>query len=84
MNTCLNFIEDFVSDMIAKISSFHEIENQVQSISVLEGEVHIDHKRTVELREKNPFVHYALHTLLSHHSKSLINYIDFSISFIAY
>jgi len=70
--------------VISKISALHEVKYEIEGVSVLEGEVDVDDKRTVELREEDPLVYNALDAFLGHYSTLILKYIDFNISFIAY
>jgi len=70
--------------MVPQITSFHQVEDQVESISILKGEMHVDNKGGGELGEQHSLVHDTLDTFLCHHAELFIFYIDFSIYFIAY
>ena len=70
--------------MEAQVAALHQVQHQVQRVTVLEGEVHVDHEGRTELGQQHALVHHALHALLRHHATYHHTYIDFSISFIAY
>ena len=69
MLTGLNLVEDLVANVISQVSSLHQIEDQVEGISILEGKVHIDNKGRGELGEQHPLVHDTLDALLGHNSR---------------
>lgn len=54
--------------MVSQIAALHKIEDEIESISILEGEMHVYYEGRVELRQENALVHYTLHAFLGHYS----------------
>lgn len=67
-STWLYFIEDSIANVVSQISALHKIEDEIERISILEGEMHVYDKWRVELWQENAFVHYTLHAFLGHYS----------------
>lgn len=62
---CLLFREASVlTDVVSKISTLHQIDHEVQIVSVLESIVHVHQERMVQLTEELLFVHYGIHASL--------------------
>lgn len=81
--TALDLVKDTIADVVPQVSSFHQVEHEVEGVSVLEGEVHVHDEGRVDLGQQHALIHHTLHTLLCHDTASAYNYMDFSISFIA-
>ena len=62
------FGEDAIADMVSEVTSFHEIEDEVELVSVLEGIVHVDDEGGVEVTQEDSFVHNTLDTFFGHDS----------------
>ena len=54
--------------MVSEITAFHQVEDEVESVSVLKGKMHVDDERTAELTQEDSLIHDALDALFGHHS----------------
>lgn len=50
--------------MVAQVAAVEQVHDQVQVVAVLEGVVHVDQERTVQLREDLALVHDRLDAAL--------------------
>ena len=67
-STGLEFIEDLVADVEAQVAAFHEVQDEVEGVSVLECVVHVDDEGGGEVGEEDSLVHDALDAFLGHDS----------------
>lgn len=72
--TWLKLIEDTISYMIPQVSALHQVKHQIEGISVLKREMHVNNKGRIDLRKKNSFVHDTLNAFLGHHSEYSVKY----------
>jgi hypothetical protein len=54
-----------LSNMVSQITSLHQVDHQVNVVSILESVVHIDQERMVELRQKFLLIHNRVDTPLT-------------------
>jgi hypothetical protein len=54
--------------VVPEITACQQVHDQVQVLSVLEGVVHVDQKRTVEKSQDLSLVHHGLYTALGQDS----------------
>jgi len=81
---CLSFWKwSSLWQMIAEISSFHQVHQQIEALIILKSIQHIYNKLVSKSWEKLSFVENRVSTTLRYDSTSNIKYIAFDISFIA-
>jgi hypothetical protein len=73
----------FFADVVAKVTSRHEIHDKVQMLSVLEGLLHIDNKWMFNDFEELTLIDDGLHTFFCKNAMLWGMYTAFDIYFIA-
>ena len=56
----------FCGQVITKVTTLHQVQDQVQCVPILEGVIDVDQKRRVQAGQKKSFVHDALDAFLGH------------------